>query len=315
MTLHEAALWYTPPAPEHRYLLEGPRVNGDQLLWVNIQTGPDSTVGEIWTRPLAGGEARLSAVPDRPGFVFPTVEPDVWLVGCGKSLWRYDATAKCWTPLATIPDVNPRTIINDGEIVPGGRAIVFGTKDTQFRDPIAHLFLFTFDDNRLTVLRGGQTCSNGKILREGFLWDIDSPTKTVVRYELNLDSRTLSEPEQVLDLQHREDFPDGMVDCGDGSAIIAFFNPHDRPNGEAVRFDLSTGEALESWGVPGSPRVTCPALVPTANGVKLILTTATEGMPAEWLDRYPQAGSLFIADTSFRVCPAAERCQGFKDRG
>ena len=76
--------------------------------------------------------------------------------------------------------------------------------------------------------------------------------------------------------------------------------------GRAVRFNLTTGEALEEWTTPGSPRVTCPLLVKRPDGVKLILTTATEGMPAEMRAKCPSAGCVFIADTQFTTCPAPE---------
>ena len=40
--------------------------------------------------------------------------------------------------------------------------------------------------------------------------------------------------------------------------------------------------------------------------MKLILTTATEGMPAEMRAQCPNAGCLFIADTAADDVPAAE---------
>jgi sugar lactone lactonase YvrE len=97
-----------------------------------------------------------------------------------------------------------------------------------------------------------------------------------------------------------------MRGCGDGTAIIAFYNPEPVAEGRAVRFDLATGRTIEEWTTPGSPRVTCPLLVKRPDGVKLILTTATEGMPAEMKAACPEAGNLFIADTKLADCPAQE---------
>ena len=67
-----------------------------------------------------------------------------------------------------------------------------------------------------------------------------------------------------------------------------------------------TGETVQEWTTPGSPRVTCPLLVRRPDGVKLILTTATEGMPAETRARCPNARCLFIADMQLAECPAGE---------
>jgi sugar lactone lactonase YvrE len=240
--------------------------------------------------------------------VFPTTRPNTAFVGCEKSVGWLDLVTGEFTPLAAIPDTNPRTIINDGEIVPGGRAVVFGTKDLKFADPIAHLYLFTLDDNRLSVLAGGQTCSNGKVFADGgrTLYDIDTPRKVVTRYRFDLTARTMVEDGIALDLRHRDDFPDGMCDAGDGTVIIAFYNPNPVDAGRAVRYRLGSGEVLNEWLTPGSPRVTCPLLVSRPEGVKLILTTAVEGMPADQRARCPTAGCLFVADTGLTGVPPAE---------
>ena len=212
--------------------------------------------------------------------------------------------------LATIPDDNPSTIINDAEVVPGGKAVVFGTKDTQFKEPIAILYLYTVDDSRVSLLADQQTCSNGKIFatdaRGLILFDIDTPTRKVVRYRLDIETRKAAFDGVALDLSDQVGFPDGMCDCGDGTVIIAFYNPDFAEVGKAIRFDLATGKAVEEWTTPGSPRVTCPLLVQRPDGVKLILTTATEGMPIDMRAKCSNAGRLFIADTQLATCPNPE---------
>jgi sugar lactone lactonase YvrE len=306
MTPRAASVWFTPPAEADWFLPEGPRAQGDGILWVNIQAGPDATTGDVHHLTWDGRHTR-HPMPARPGFVFPTSNPNVVLAGCDKVVGLYDRTTAEWTPLAAIPDTHPRTIINDGEIVPGGRAIVFGTKDVQFAEPIAHLYLFTLDDNQLTVLADGQTCSNGKVFAAGgrTLYDIDTPRKVVTRYRFDLGNRTVAEESVALDLRPRDDFPDGMCDAGDGTVIVAFYNPAFADAGRAVRYRLGTGEVLGEWLTPGSPRVTCPLLIQRPGGVKLILTTADEGMPTEVRASCPNAGCLFIADTDLASVPAA----------
>ena len=196
--------------------------------------------------------------------------------------------------------------------MPGGMAIVFGTKDTKFdtQAKLAQLYLYTVDDNRISVLADKQVCSNGKVIvsdeRGLILYDIDTPTRKVVRYRLDLSARTATSDGVALDLANQVGFPDGMRGCGDGTAIIAFYNPELAEAGRAVRFNLATDEAVQEWTTPGSPRVTCPLLVKRPEGVKLILTTATEGMPAEMRAQCPNAGCLFIADTQLAECPTGE---------
>jgi sugar lactone lactonase YvrE len=309
-----AKVFWQPDDEDDGFLPEGPRaitIGGrEAVTWVNIQTAPDATRGAIHLRFWDDGEQGVWNLPGRPGFALPTTRPGVLLVGLDKGLATLDLETNETTPLAAIPDDDPRTIINDAEVVPGGRAVVFGTKDTGFKDPVANLYLYTVDDSRVSLLADRQTCSNGKVFRtEGdalILFDIDTPTRTVVRYRLDAAARTATPDGVALDLADQPGFPDGMCDCGDGTVVVAFYNPDPVPAGRAVRFELSTGKAVEEWTTPGSPRVTCPLLVRRPDGVKLILTTAAEGMPAEQRAKCPNAGRLFTADTRFATCPEPE---------
>jgi sugar lactone lactonase YvrE len=308
-----ATVLHAPRREADRFLPEGPRavtVEGrPALASVNIQTAADATAGDIHVRFWDGGH-RTYAQSRRPGFLFPTDRPDTLFVGREKEIGLLNLATNTFHALAAIDDPSPRTIINDGEVVPGGRAVVFGTKDVRFADPIASLYLFTLDDNNVSVLAGQQTCSNGKVFaREGpdlILYDIDTPKKNVVRYRLDLAGRKVSAPEGVLDVSSAEGFPDGMVDAGDGSVIIAFYNPTPVAEGRAIRFDLKTGRVAEEWTTPGSPRVTCPLLVERDGRARLVLTTATEGMPADQQARCPNAGDLFWAEATGLNPPRGE---------
>jgi sugar lactone lactonase YvrE len=312
--IHETRVLVAFDMDADRFLPEGPRsvvVDGrDALVWVNIQTAADAGHGAIHLRFWDSGERRTLPQPARPGFLAPTDRPNLALVGQGKEIGLFDLHTNSWTPWAAIPDANPHTIINDGEIAPGGHAVVFGTKDVRFKEPIAHLYLFTIDDRRISTLADGQLCSNGKVFAQAgnrlWLYDIDTPKRNVVRYELDLGRRTLSAGEEVLSLKDIEGFPDGMVDGGDGTVIIAFYNPSRGGAGQARRFRLSSGEIVEEWTTPGSPRVTCPLLLSRDGRIQLVLTTAVEGMPGELRVFSPNAGDLFIGETTIRQLPAAE---------
>ena len=315
----EAKVYIDFTEESDRHLPEGPRwvtVGGrPALVWVNIQLSPDATDGDLHIHfpGTDGADDAGVGCPGRPGFVLPADEPNQALVGTDKDLRLVDLAESLWSePLASIPDDEPRTIINDGEVVPGGKAVVFGTKDTKFdaEAKLAHLYLFTVDDHRVSVLADKQVCSNGKVFasdeRGLILYDIDTPTRNVVRYRLDVAARTATPDGTALDLSSEPGFPDGMCDCGDGTVIVAFYNPDPVEAGRAVRYDLKTGAALEEWLTPGSPRVTCPLLVQRPDGVKLILTTAVEGMAADLRAKCPNAGCLFIASTGLPSCPSPE---------
>jgi sugar lactone lactonase YvrE len=302
---------------EDTFLPEGPRsvvVDGrEAVMWVNIQTAPDATTGAVHARFWDDGEQGVWNLRGRPAFLLPTDQPGVIFVGMGKEVGTLTLETNEFRPLGRIPDPSPRTIINDGQVGPGGKTVVFGTKDTQFKDRIAALYQFALTDGAITVLADKQTCSNGKVFtrdaRGPVLLDIDTPTRTVARYRFEVGSRAVQPDGVALDLHDQPGFPDGMCDGGDGSVIIAFYNPDAVPAGRAVRFDLATGKPTHEWVTPGSPRVTCPLLVKRPDGVKLILTTATEGMPATMRDLCHTAGNLFIADTTLSDCPKTEPVQ------
>lgn len=309
--IHTADVLSVPPTLADGFLPEGPREldwNGRPTLgWVNIQSAPDSTVGAIWLRVWETGETIARPLPGRPGFFLPTTIPDVVLLGLTKQVGLFDLNTSEWRPLAEIPDANPRTIINDAELTPDGRYIVFGTKDVSFKESIAHLYLFDAATKSIQVMADGQTCSNGKIIHaapDGFtLYDIDTPTRQVRKYHLQVSPPRLTYLSSPLDLSAAVGFPDGMADAGDGAALIAFYNPDPVAFGMAVAFDLESGETLAEWRIPGSPRVTCPLLTTRNGRPQVVFTTALEGMPAEMREKSVNAGALFIAPSNFATFP------------
>jgi sugar lactone lactonase YvrE len=310
----EARVLVAPSSEPQRFLPEGPHevvLRGRRALaWVNIQTAADATRGELHFWFPDATDHQVVPVPGRPGFLLPTDRPNTLLLGLTKEVGLFHVPTGTWEPLAAIPDDSPRAIVNDGEVLPGGWAVVFGTKDVKFADPIAHLYLLTMDDRKLTVLADGQTCSNGKVFAEDggelVLYDIDTPRRMVVRYRLDRQFRTLEDRGVAVDLRAVDGYPDGMADCGDGTVVVAFYDPDPLPAGRAGRYRLGSGELVEEWTTPGSPRVTCPLLVEQDGKVQLILTTAVEGMPPEMRARCPNAGCLFVADTALTGVPAAE---------
>jgi len=229
------------------------------------------------------------------------------VIGAERRVGLFDSQSGKWTDLIDgIDTAVDGTIINDGVVFAGG--LIFGCKDLQFQDKKAGLHLWRTSDRQLIQLRSDQICSNGKVvIGEGDkvkLLDIDSPTKTVVEYSLDVTAGTLSEPRVVVDLRDGDVFPDGMVLTPDGQdVIVAIYNPNDAPFGEARQYDLGSGELVAVWRTEQSTQVTCPLLIEHEGSVKLVLTTAVEHMSPERRKHNPNAGCLFIADTPFASLP------------
>lgn len=301
---YEAEVLFRPDTEELRFLPEGPYSCGDgKISWVAIQHGSDSTVGSLNIYDFASRENTSHRLSGRPGFAFPAGRPNEFVVGMERSVVLFDLEAGKSTVVCDGIDADvENTIVNDGVTFQEG--LVFGAKHLEFSDKRAGLYFWRKRDRELIQLRNDQICSNGKVTcqRDGqtYLLDVDSPTKTVVEYPFNIDEGRLGQPRVAVDLRDGNVFPDGMIITPDEqSVIVALYNPHDAPHGEARQFRIADGELEAIWKTPGSPQVTCPQLVRVDGRVDLVLTTAVEHMPPEREKDHPNAGSLFRAETSF----------------
>ncbi len=287
----EAVPFFRPALEEQRYLPECPLVIGESLLWVSIQYAKDRPQGGINVLDLATRENVHHPLPGRPGFFAETAVPGVLLVGLDRRLVLYDLDRRAITEtLAHLPE-DPRVIINDGIAIPGGA--IFGTKHLEFSEPVAALYHYDHATRRVRELLGGQTCSNGKYLHDGLLVDIDTQPKTITeyRYDGELHRLRLVVPPDSLPA-----LPDGLRPMPGGqSVIVAYFNPDRVADGIAQEIRLSDGEVLTEFVLPGSPRVTCPAVWELDSVTCIFFTTAVEGMPDETRAIAPEAGTIFMA--------------------
>ena len=310
-----AELLFMPPTAEQRFLPEGPTALGSgRFSWVAIQHGPHARVGSLNIFDITTGQNQQFLLPGRPGFAKPTTKAGVFVVGCERSIGLFDTNSGQWRVLVDGIDADvENTIINDGTVY--GDNLVFGTKDLEFKTPKAGLYLYRGADHQLIRLRSDQICSNGKDVVDAgdgglMLIDIDSPTRKVVRYRLDIEQGTLSEAETIVDLATATGVPDGMTLTPDEqSMIISFYNPDPAPYGETRQYSLFTGELEQAWQTPLSPQNTCPLLLEVPVGeegsaVQLIITTAVEHMPADRQSESIHAGGLFAATTHFRTSPA-----------
>lgn len=313
--IYDAKLLFLPETPEQRFLPEGPTALGDgRFSWVAIQHGAAANYGSLNIFDLKSSKNESYDLPGRPGFAKPTQTDGEFIVGCERELGLFRTSDKSWKVIASGVDSDvTNTIINDGTCF--GDNLVFGSKDLEFKTKKAGLYLYRGSDKKLIRMRNDQICSNGKdVVSSGAslqLLDIDSPTRKVVRYRLDIQSGTLSEPETVIDCTDLASVPDGMVLTPDEqSAIISFYNPNPAEFGETRQYSLLDGSLEVIWRTPQSPQATCPLLIDHPDGtVKLIITTAVEHMPAARQAESPLSGGLFIGETNFKHAPAISRFQ------
>lgn len=310
--IRTAEVLYRPETAELRFLPEGtyPTHRNGELSWVAIQHGKLATngslnvlnFGDAATHP-AGPRNRSFELPGRPGFAFPCDDGMTFVVGLERLVGRFTPQTGAWDVFCHAVDAAvENTIINDGMVWENN--LIFGTKELEFKTPKAGLYLYRSADNELIQLRDDQICSNGKAIRRTAngleLIDIDSPTRQVAAYDLDIAAGTLGPRRVLLDLTDDPAVPDGAILTPDGTGlIISMFNFHGPGDGETRLYDLSDGSVKTIWRTPGSPQNTCPNLIGCDGRVVLVITTAVENMSDEVLAQCPNAGCLFIGETDF----------------
>jgi sugar lactone lactonase YvrE len=311
--------YFRPTTEELRFLPEGPRMlrnypyGGGKVGWVAIQHAAGLKEGSINVLDLPSGSNTTFPLNGRPGFFAETTLPGVILVGFERQLAYFDLiTGSLGETVARI-DTDPNVIINDGLAVEGG--VLFGTKHLEFNQPLAAVYFYSFDTRKVHCVLDKQVCSNGKFLRrdsEGAtLIDIDTIPKRISRYRLDLKLEQVLDRSLVKTPESLPASPDGMRPCPayeglpeGGSVVVAYYNPAAVADGVAQQIRLSDGAVLCEWILPGSPRVTCPEFVKLQGKVKLLFTTAVEGMSAGAREQASGAGSIYLADTPFDDTPA-----------
>ena len=295
----QAEVVFTPPSNELRYLTEGPyRLDNESISWVAIQHGTDAKVGSLNLLNLASGDNRSITLSGRPGFAFPTSKSNLFVVGMERQICLVDATSGEVTGVLAdgVDQQVDNTIINDGMVC--DEYLIFGCKDLEFATQKAGLYLLK-PDQTLVALANDQVCSNGKDIRresDGTLlyFDICSWTKQIVSWKIDLEAGTIRDKRVVVDLTSGDVFPDGLILTPDQqSLIVAIFNPSDTDFGEARQYNVASGELETVWICPASPRVTCPQLVERNGQVKLLLTTADEGMEPELREKASTQDAYF----------------------
>jgi sugar lactone lactonase YvrE len=290
---------------ELRFLPEGPFPLGDgRFSWVGIQHGVQAKVGSVNIADLSQSKSDSFELPGRPGFALPTTDEGVFVVGCERSLGYFNIQDRSWKTFVDSVDADvDNTIINDGMIYRDN--LIFGTKDLAFKEKKAGLYLYRGRDRKLIRLRADQLCSNGKAVLDGdndhvrFI-DIDSPTRKIVQYELDIAAGKLSSPKTIVDFAGDPAVPDGQILTPDRKGlIVSMFRPEAAEQGETRWYELATGKLKHTWITPGSPQNTCPNLVRNQGKIHLIITTAVEHMSASDQAKCSTAGQLFLAETPF----------------
>jgi len=223
------------------------------------------------------------------GAVFLDQESQL-IVAARDGIFKASRSGVLETLLAPIKleDTSIRT--NDAKCDSTGRMWV-GTMAFDFSPGVAALY--TFDSKDLKEVVSDLTVSNGIgwSLDKKSMYFIDSPTKKVDIFDLNLEKGDLKNRRLFIQLGDLDAFPDGLTTDEDGGVWVALFG-----GGQVRRFSAE-GKLTHIVELPVKQVTSC--CFGGADMSELYITTAQNGMDSDSLISQPLAGSLFRAKTSF----------------
>lgn len=193
----------------------------------------------------------------------------------------------------------PENRFNDGKCDPSGRFWA-GTMSLTEASTAGTVYML---GRGLSISRKieGTTISNGMAWSPDrrFLYFIDTPTRSVVRYDYD-QSGEISGLKTVVEFMPEDGFPDGMTIDTAGMLWIAHWD-----GWQVSRWDPAIGKKLLSISLPVANVTSC-----TFGGEKLqdlYITTARKDLTEKELNEQHLAGSLFVwENTGYTGMPAFE---------
>lgn len=205
-------------------------------------------------------------------------------------LARVDGVVSRLADLEPVQEVRP----NDGKCDPKGR-LWFGTMDLETTNPIGQLY--RFDGRGVRVIESGIVLSNGLGWSPDgtVFYHTDSTRRHIYRYDYALVSGKATNRSVLVDLGDVPEVPDGLAVDVDGNLWVAMydgwrlqvFDPAGRTI-HVVDLDVQkpTSVAFVGEGLDG-----------------LIVTTASQDLDPQALERQPNAGRLLSVDPGVRGVP------------
>ncbi len=122
MNSFETRVIFRPSDSRLSFLPEGPvRLPSGLVSWVNIQESPESKSGSLNFLDLNAEQNASLPLTGRPGFAFPTNQPDRFVIGMERHISIFDKKTNQYTVISDEVDSEVSgTIINDGTLIDGG---------------------------------------------------------------------------------------------------------------------------------------------------------------------------------------------------
>jgi sugar lactone lactonase YvrE len=271
---------------QSHFLAEGPiwdPIRG-KVLWVDIIDGA------VHSGRFAYGGAILSEeridFPDTAGAVAVSAAGELVVAGTHRLYYRGTDGVITAGPEIIVGEARR---LNDGKPDPQGRMLV-GTKG-----PGGEVLLRVDADGSLTTIDDDLTLANGLAwTADGRrLFTVDTMTQRI--FVRDYDPVTASTGQRTVFTTLDHGYPDGMTIDDEDHLWVAVWG-----EGCVLRIAPS-GDVVGRVDVP-APHASCPIFAgPDLD--TLVITTATEGLDTEQLERHPLSGRLFTVRTGHRGNP------------
>lgn len=182
---------------------------------------------------------------------------------------------------------------NDGAIDSAGRLWI-GTMNVQFKEGAGALYCLS-NDLSLTKKIGGLTIPNGLVwsLDDRTMFHIDSPSRKVQAYSFDKKTGAIVFERTAVTIPPELGSPDGMSIDEEGMLWIAHWDGFG-----VYRWNPDTGKLLDKIEVPVPQVSSCAFGGP--NYDQLFITTARERFSPELIAKYPDSGSIYVAQPGVR---------------
>lgn len=269
-------------------------IENQRLLWIDI-------VGEtLYIYYPHTQNMHAYKLPRQVATVVP-IQADTLLVALDNGFYTFSISHSSLQELL-LPEINIEDLrFNDGKCAPDG-TLWIGTMHQQVNQPIAKLYKLS-TVGVLEEMEDGITVSNGIAWSPdgATMYYTDSPTYTIVAYNYDARSASISNKRIAIRTPKAWGTPDGNTIDKDGMLWIAHWG-----GGIVSKWNPTTGELLDSIKVP-APHVTSVAL--GGKDLKtLFITSSKKWMTDEEKAQYPLAGGLF----SIRVETPGIPCNYYK---
>ncbi|MCH2155463.1 MAG: SMP-30/gluconolactonase/LRE family protein [Opitutales bacterium] len=251
------------------------------LWWVDIITGKLHAYDPITDA--------ARAIDTEPLFGTVVVRESGGLLGAYHDGFHYlDPETGTRTLISDPESDKPDNRFNDGKCDPQGR-LWAGTMAIEgpYSEPKGSLYCLGLDESverkidAVTISNGIGWSPDGR-----WMYYVDSPERTVSRFEFDGKTGEISKPTRVISYPKKGGVPDGLVVDAEGMLWVAQFG-----GGCVVRWNPENGEKLTEIQLPAKQITACTFGGP---GLKdLYITSARVGLSDSELAEQPQAGGLF----------------------